>query len=94
MGKMTFYGTLQGNGSKQVTRGGSKDSGLQVEAAGWNGRVQVQVFQCGMDGEDFQQFRVVMLPHWSREGPATVLAEGILNCEIAEDAFIVPALFA
>jgi len=94
MGKMTFYGSLQGNGSKQVTRGGSKDSGLQVEAASWNGRVQTQVFQRLMDDEEFQRFRVVMLPHWSKDGPATVLAEGILDCEIAEDAFIVPALFA
>lgn len=94
MGKMTFWGSLQGNGSQQVTRGGSKDSGLQVEAASWNGRVQTQVFQRLMNDEEFQRFRVVMLPHWSKDGPATVLAEGILNCEIAEDAFIVPALFA
>ena len=90
MGKMTFWGSLQGNGSRQVTRGGPRESGLQVEAASWSGRVQTQVFI--RDG--VERFRVIMLPHWSQDGPMTVLAEGILNCEIAEDAFIVPALFA
>jgi len=91
MAKMTFWGTLRGRGQSTVERGGSKESGLTVEAAGWKGRIVVRVYQ---DREGRDSFSVVMQPHWAQSGPNTVLAEGLLNHEIAEDAFVVPALFA
>lgn len=91
MGKMTFWGSLIGNGSKEVTRGGSASSGLTVEAASWNGRVVTRIY---IDREGRESFVVTMCPHWSKSGQNTVLAEGLLNSEIAGDAFVVPALFA
>ena len=38
-------------------------------------------------------FRVDIIPHWSKDGERTLLAEGVLDCAIT-DPFIIPAIFA
>ena len=91
MGKQQYYGTLQGNSDSEVGRCGSKDNGLEVNAAGWNGRIRVRTYYDHANEKDM--FKVCMYPHWQDSGGGILLAEGILDHRI-EDAFVVPALFA
>lgn len=39
-----FYGTVRGQSSGEATRRGSKNSGLRVAAASWQGAVYVYLF--------------------------------------------------
>lgn len=89
MAKMQFWGTLQGRG-QQVERGGTKSSGLQVEAAGWQGRIRVRTWYDEHRKRDM--FVVELLPHWDSDGETKRIAEGILDHSI-DDPFI-PALIA
>lgn len=89
MAKMQFWGTLQGRG-KMVERGGSKDSCLQAEAAGWQGRIRTRVWYDKTGKRDM--FVVELMPHWNSSGEPKRIAEGILDYSI-EDPFI-PALIA
>lgn len=91
MGKQRFYGTVQGNGVSRVERCGSKANGVEVDAAGWMGRIKTRVYHDHATGKDM--FKVWILPHWEDSGNGVLLAEGILDHRI-EDAFVVPALFA
>lgn len=90
MAKMQFWGSLEGRG-KLVERGGTKDSGLEVEAAGWRGRVCVIVWHNSAQGVD--EFQVMLRPHWSDDGESKMIASGILDHRALEDPFI-PALIA
>lgn len=90
MGKMQFWGTLEGRG-QEVARGGNKDSGLVVEAAGWNGRVVASVFHDEEQGVD--KFEVYLEPHWQESGENKLIASGILDHRALKDPFI-PALIA
>ena len=91
MGKMQFWGTLIGRG-QQVERGGNKNSGLEVEAAGWKGCIEVQVWHDEMKGADM--FRVILKPHWSEiGGTQKEIASGVLDHRALKDPFI-PALIA
>jgi len=94
MGKMQFWGSLTGRGN-EVERGGSKDSGLKIEAAGWKGRIVVRVFHNEEKGRD--EFRVWLRPHWNDDngdvGTCREIASGILDDKALSDPFI-PALIA
>lgn len=91
MGKSQFYGTVQGNGPNSVDRCGSKANGVEVNAAGWKGRIKTRVYHDHENGKDM--FHVWLFPHWQDSGGGVLLAEGILDYRI-EDPFVVPALFA
>lgn len=91
MGKQQFYGTLQGNSNQSVDRCGSKANGVEVNAAGWAGRIKTRVYYDHATGKDM--FKVWLFPHWQDSGNGVLLAEGILDHRI-EDPFVVPALFA
>ena len=69
-----FYGTLEGNRG-EVTRCGSKASGITSYAAGWRGAIRVDVFE--RDGED--RFQVTLVPWQNSGGIHQVIAEGVLN---------------
>lgn len=92
MGKMQFWGTVEGRG-KEVARGGTKASGLVVEAAGWKGRIVVSVFHDEMKGCDM--FEVYLDAHWNdaARGENKLIASGVLDERALEDPFI-PALIA
>ena len=45
-----FYGTVRGQSSGEATRRGSKNSGLRVAAASWQGAVYVYLFHDGKLG--------------------------------------------
>jgi len=91
MAKMQFWGTLTGRG-QPVERGGTKDSGLEVEAAGWKGRIRVRVWHNEAKGVD--EFRVMLYPHWnSADGLSKEIASGILDHRALKDPYI-PALIA
>lgn len=91
MGKRQFWGTLKGSGKHMVERGGTKVSGLQVEAAGWEGRIRVRVWYDEHRKRDM--FVVELLAHWqSADQEPKRIAEGILDGAI-DDPFI-PALIA
>lgn len=70
-----FYGTLQGNRG-QATRGGSRDSGITTQAAGWGGAIKVETF-VGDDGKD--QFAIHLTPWKGSGGRARLIACGHLD---------------
>ena len=86
-----FYGTVYGT-SNEVSRQGSKEAGLTVRAAGYDGCIHVRTWYDDAARKDM--FRVSMIP-WknSQTSKWITLAEGILNADIM-DPFLVPALFA
>jgi hypothetical protein len=65
-----FYGTIQGNRG-EASRLGSKDSGLDVTAASWQGAVSVQLYE--RDGVDYA--RVTLQP-WHGSGTRKDLYDG------------------
>lgn len=65
-----FYGTLNGQAG-EVTRCGSKNSGLRTIAASWQGAVQVDLY--AQDGKDFAR---VSLTKWRGAGDDVVLYDG------------------
>jgi hypothetical protein len=71
-----FYGQLQG-GRGAVTRTGTKNSGLSITAASWNGAINTVLYQ-NSDGKDC--YRVVQTP-WHGRGTTKVLAEGVIGEE-------------
>ncbi len=69
-----FYGTLQGSRGT-ATRCGTKNSGLQTNAAGWRGAIQVTIFED--NGVD--RFKVSLVPWQNSGGQSVVLATGELD---------------
>ena len=69
-----FYGTIQGNRG-EATRCGTKNSGINVYAAGWAGCIHTTLY-LGSDGLDY--FRVWLEPWSSSGGYTRLLAEGEL----------------
>lgn len=65
-----FYGILKGTRG-EVTRCGTKNSGLTTTAASWSGAIQTILYQ--KDGVDM--YRVIQIP-WLGSGLFRVLAEG------------------
>lgn len=91
MAKYQFWGTLRGKSENTVERAGSKRSGLTVEAAGWNGRIQVRVWHNETKGVD--EFSVLLRPHWNGDGESKEIASGVLDTRALKDPYI-PALIA
>ena len=94
MGKMQFWGICEGRG-KEVGRGGTKDSGLAVDAAGWKGRIRVKVHY--NEKKDRDEFTVYLRPHWNADSnePGEIIASGILDYEaFKEGGAYIPALIA
>ena len=69
-----FYGTLKGN-RRQVTRQGTKRTGLSAVAASWKGCVKVYVY---VDQQGRDCFTVYQQP-WQAAGICEDLAQGILG---------------
>jgi hypothetical protein len=67
-----FYGTLQGNRGGEVTRAGSKNSGLTSYSASWNGAIRVCVYA---DEEGNDCYRVDQTT-WHGHGISEPIAEG------------------
>jgi hypothetical protein len=74
-----FYGTLQGSRG-EASLLGTKFSGLETVAAGWNGAIKTEVFH--RDGRDM--YRVTLMPWQGSAGRLRVLAEGELNAALGE----------
>ncbi len=73
-----FYGTLQGARGR-ATRCGTRTSGVRVEAAGWQGAIEVHVFADEETGED--RYYVRLIP-WRHGGTPRTLAAGILDATV------------
>ncbi len=67
-----FYGTLKGNRG-EATRAGSKDSGVVVHAASWEGAVCARVFH---DEETGKDWAYVGLTDWHGRGTNRELYRG------------------
>lgn len=65
-----FYGTVQGNRG-EATRCGSKNSGMDVCCASWDGAIRCRTYI--QDGEDF--VRVEKIP-WRGRGERKLLYDG------------------
>lgn len=70
-----FYGTLQGQAGK-ATRRGSKNSGLTVTAASWDGAVSVDLYFDPSTGEN--RYRVYA-HGWHGRGDSFPIAMGIIG---------------
>ena len=77
-----FYGVVEGSRGK-ATRCGTKSSGIKVQAAGWHGAVEVQVFQ-GINGED--RYHIWAIP-WPDNGEHITIAEGRLDANDKREGF-------
>ena len=71
-----FYGVLSGL-HKEVTRTGTRASGVCTQVAGWHGAIQVKVFE--RDGVDY--FEVSLIPWQGSGGSSRQLAYGVLECK-------------
>lgn len=67
-----FYGTLKGNRG-EVSRTGSKRSGVHTVAASWQGAVEVYITYDPQTGEDVAH--VALIP-WHGRGTTKVLYQG------------------
>jgi len=65
-----FYGTVRGQSSGEATRRGSKNSGLRVAAASWQGAVYVYLFHDEETGKDC--YRVELGP-WKGNGRSSTI---------------------
>lgn len=74
-----FYGTLQGSRGL-ASRLGTKNSGLETVAAGWQGAIKVEVWED--NGRDM--YRVTLMPWQGSGGRPQMLAEGELNAALDE----------
>lgn len=79
-----LYGKVQG-GRGEVTRTGTKKSGLTTTAASWEGSVQVSVNFNETEGCDW--CRVVLAP-WQGQGNHVLLYEGPVSGIDAEEYMI------
>lgn len=69
-----FRGTVTGNRST-ASRLGTKRSGLTVEAAGWAGKITVEVTEHdGVDG-----YIIRLEPHMGSGGVSRLITSGILD---------------
>ncbi len=66
-----FYGTLQGNRG-EVTRTGSKNSGITTYSASWDGAIRVHVY---MDKDGNDCYRIAQTT-WHGYGINEPIAEG------------------
>ena len=73
-----FYGTVQGN-HKEVSRRGSKSSGIITYAASWAGAVRVQVYAAS-NGREMARVELVK---WHGAGSNQVLYEGPVSGKTA-----------
>ena len=69
-----FYGTVQGNRG-QATRCGNASSGLTTETAGWDGCIEVTVYDRDGDGDGF----IVSMQPWMGSGDKVGIASGIIG---------------
>jgi hypothetical protein len=69
-----FYGVLQGSRG-QATRCGTSFSGLTVTAAGWDGALEIELWQ---DSQGRDRFRVRQ-KSWQGSGVERVIAGGLLG---------------
>lgn len=67
-----FYGTVQGNRG-EGTRCGSKESGMHVYCASWDGAVQVRAWHNKKTGKDMVRVEKVV---WHGKGTNKLLYEG------------------
>lgn len=70
-----FYGTIQGSRGS-ASRLGDKQSGLQVSAASWSGRVEVDLWHDKVTKVD--TFTIRQAPHHGR-GISEEIASGIVG---------------
>ena len=74
-----FYAIIRGNRG-EATRMGGKSSGLYVNAAGWGGCVNTQLWHD--KGKDY--YRVSLIPWHGCRGSSRVIAEGPLDASAPE----------
>ncbi|KKK90540.1 hypothetical protein LCGC14_2721950 [marine sediment metagenome] len=70
-----FYGTLAGQAQTTATRRGSKNSGITVVAASWNGAVEVDAYE--RDGED--RVRVSFIQWQNGAGSNRLIYDGLIS---------------
>jgi hypothetical protein len=71
-----FYGVVTGQAKTQATRRGSKNTGLRVAAASWNGGVFVRLWH---DAETGLDHYAVELGPWRGHGRCEILATGTIK---------------
>ena len=76
-----FYGVLEGSRG-QATRCGTKSSGMDVIAAGWQGAL-VTHLRYNAD-QDRDEYRVYLEPWYGSGGHSRLLSTGVLNATIAD----------
>ena len=76
-----FYGVLEGSRG-QATRCGTKSSGVNVTAAGWQGAIVTHV-RYNAD-KDRDEYRVYLEPWHGSGGDRRLLSAGVLNATIAD----------
>jgi hypothetical protein len=69
-----FYGTVQGN-RREATRCGSKQSGLEVNAASWSGSIAVRLYV----NEQGENCFLVSQERWHGSGVSESIASGVLG---------------
>ena len=73
-----FYGTVQG-GRGEATRCGHKSNGLQTNAAGWGGTIEVATYHDDESGMDMA--RIYLRPWQHSGGESLLIATVELNAE-------------
>lgn len=68
-----FYGTLKGSRGK-ATRCGTKNSGMNVVAASWEGAVEVEMYR----QQDMDCVRISVIPWGDAHFPRRVIFDGLL----------------
>jgi hypothetical protein len=73
-----FFGTMKGSFQKEITRTGSKRSGLRATLASWSGAVQVQLNHKTISGKPQIEYIVKLTP-WNGKGTKATVARGIMG---------------
>ena len=71
-----LYGTITGARPGQVTRCGTKTSGITTVAASWKGAVQVTIEHNPRTGEDIANVRLIP---WRGHGVSRLLFRGLFG---------------
>lgn len=71
-----FYGTVEGNGKRIVTRCGTKNSGIHTIAASWDGAIETSI-TWDVD-KQLNYFWVYEIP-WHNHGTDRLLLQGVFG---------------
>lgn len=73
-----FYGIVEGNAKTRATRRGSRNSGLKVTAASWDGAVEVSL---RFDAQENRNYARISLIPWDSHGVTRVIYHGPVDAQ-------------